>query len=88
VATSGRGSPTLLLYLFGLLRLWLVVAGIVIIVSGYRRINEPERESDHPLPLRSLGFVLVLLSSSAIEAIRLWRLPATLPDAPGARSAT
>ena len=55
----------------------------MIIVSGYRRINEPERESDHPLLYGSLGFVLVLLSSAAIEAIRLWRLPATLPDAPG-----
>ena len=93
---SGSGAPIanrgghvgawladLLLYLFGLSAWWLVVAGIVIIVSGYRRINEPERESDHPLLYGSLGFVLVLLSSSAIEAIRLWRLPATLPDAPG-----
>ncbi len=93
---SGSGAPIanrgghvgawladLLLYLFGLSAWWLVVAGMVIIVSGYRRINEPERESDHPLLYGSLGFVLVLLSSSAIEAIRLWRLPATLPDAPG-----
>ncbi len=93
---SGSGAPIanrgghvgawlsdLLLYLFGLSAWWLVVAGIVIIASGYRRINEPERESDHPLLYGSLGFVLVLLSSSAIEAIRLWRLPATLPDAPG-----
>jgi S-DNA-T family DNA segregation ATPase FtsK/SpoIIIE len=93
---SGSGAPIanrgghvgawladLLLYLFGLSAWWLVVAGIVIIVSGYRRINEPERVSDHPLLYGSLGFVLVLLSSSAIEAIRLWRLPAALPDAPG-----
>jgi len=79
----GAWLADLLLYLFGVSAWWLVVAGIVIIVSGYRRINEPERESDHPLLYGSLGFVLVLLSSAAIEAIRLWRLPATLPDAPG-----
>ena len=29
------------------------------------------------------GFALVLLSSAALEAIRLWRLPAALPLAPG-----
>ncbi len=93
---SGTGAPVanrggdvgawladLLLYLFGLSAWWLVVAGIVIIVSGYRRIGDPDRASDHPLLYGSLGFVLVLLSSSAIEAIRLWRLPAVLPDAPG-----
>jgi S-DNA-T family DNA segregation ATPase FtsK/SpoIIIE len=79
----GAWLADLLLYLFGLSAWWLVVAGIVIIVSGYRRIGAPERESDHPLLYGTLGFALVLLASSAIEAIRLWRLPASLPDAPG-----
>jgi len=38
---------------------------------------------DHPLALAALGFALVLLGSAALESIRLWRLPATLPLAPG-----
>jgi S-DNA-T family DNA segregation ATPase FtsK/SpoIIIE len=93
---SGTGAPIgnrggrvgawladLLLHLFGLSAWWLVVAGVVAIVSGYRRIGDPHRVTDHPLAYGTLGFALVLLSSSAIEAIRLWRLPALLPSEPG-----
>lgn len=93
---SGTGAPVgnrggvvgawiadLLLYLFGLSTWWLVIAGVVLIVQGYRRIADPDRESDHPLLYGSIGFVLVIVASAAIEAIRLWRLPASLPGTPG-----
>jgi S-DNA-T family DNA segregation ATPase FtsK/SpoIIIE len=93
---SGTGAPLgnrggvvgafvadLLLYLFGFSAWWLVVAGVILIVNGYRRISEPDARTDHPLMLWALGFALVLVSSAAIEAIRLWRLPATLPGTPG-----
>ena len=93
---SGTGAPIanrggvigawlsdLLLYLFGLSAWWWVVGGIVLVVLGYRRVVDPERESDHPIVLGSIGFALVLLSSAALEAIRLWRLPVALPLAPG-----
>ncbi len=93
---SGDGSPVrnrggvvgawladVLLYLFGVSAWWWVVAGVVLIVAGYRRIGEPERESDHPFAYGALGFALVLLSSAAVEAIRLWKLSASLPTSPG-----
>jgi DNA segregation ATPase FtsK/SpoIIIE, S-DNA-T family len=93
---SGTGAPIgnrggivgawlsdLLLYLFGLSAWWWVVGGVVLVMLGYRRVVHPDREHDHPLTLAALGFVVVLLSSASLEAIRLWRLPASLPLAPG-----
>ncbi|MGE5087794.1 MAG: DNA translocase FtsK [Candidatus Levyibacteriota bacterium] len=93
---SGSGAPLgnrggfigawlsdLLLYLFGFSAWWWVVGGIVLVVLGYRRVVSPEHRSDHPLVLGSFGFALVLLSSASLESIRLWRLPAELPLAPG-----
>ena len=79
----GAWLSDLLLYLFGASAWWLVVAGIVLIVNGYRRIADPERKAEHPLLFGSIGFAVVLLSSSAIEAIRLWRMPLQLPGAAG-----
>lgn len=79
----GAWLADLLLYLFGASAWWLVAAGIVLIVNGYRRIAEADAQTDHPLLLGSIGFAMVLLASSAIEAIRLWRLPVELPGAPG-----
>ena len=93
---SGNGAPIanrggvvgawlsdLLLYLFGFSAWWWVVGGVVLVVLGYRRVVSPEHRSDHPLALGGLGFALVLLSSASLESIRLWRLPAALPLAPG-----
>ncbi|HEV2221145.1 MAG TPA: DNA translocase FtsK 4TM domain-containing protein [Casimicrobiaceae bacterium] len=93
---SGNGTPIanrggvvgawlsdLLLYLFGFSAWWWVIGGIVLIVLGYRRVVSPEHRSEHPLALGGLGFALVLLSSASLESIRLWRLPAALPLAPG-----
>jgi len=93
---SGDGSPIvnrggaigawladLLLYLFGISAWWLVVAGVAITIASFRRIAHPELETDHPRWLGTIGFVLVLVASSAIEALRFWKLGATLPIGPG-----
>jgi S-DNA-T family DNA segregation ATPase FtsK/SpoIIIE len=79
----GAWLSDLLLYLFGLSAWWWVVAGIVLVVTGYRRVVRPDHASDHPFALGAAGFALVLLSSAALESIRLWRLPVALPLAPG-----
>ena len=79
----GAWLSDLLLYLFGFSAWWWVIGGAVLVVLGYRRVVEPERSSDHPLALGAIGFTLVLLSSASLEAIRLWRLHADLPLAPG-----
>ncbi|HET7133158.1 MAG TPA: DNA translocase FtsK 4TM domain-containing protein, partial [Gammaproteobacteria bacterium] len=93
---SGTGAPIgnrggvigawlsdLLLYLFGLSAWWWVIGGVVLVVLGYRRVMHPDRQHEHPIALAGAGFVLVLLSSASLEAIRLWRLPVSLPLAPG-----
>jgi S-DNA-T family DNA segregation ATPase FtsK/SpoIIIE len=93
---SGTGAPVgnrggafgawladLLLYLFGLSAWWWVAAGVVLVIAGYRRIGRPDLALEHPLRLAVPGFALVLLTSAGIEALRFYRLPATLPLAPG-----
>jgi DNA segregation ATPase FtsK/SpoIIIE, S-DNA-T family len=92
---SGSGAPLqnkggvvgawvadLLLYLFGLSAWWWVIAGVVVVVLGYRRLTREEVQGHHPL-LAIPGFALVLLASASLEALRLYRLPALLPNAPG-----
>ena len=80
---AGAWLADLLLYLFGASAWWWVIAGVVLVVAGYRRIGHPELETDHPLSLGVLGFGLVLLSSAALEALRLYNLPMALPQAAG-----
>jgi DNA segregation ATPase FtsK/SpoIIIE, S-DNA-T family len=88
-AISNRGGVVgawlsdLLLYLFGISAWWWVVAGVVLVVAGYRHVREPERDSDHPLGLRLVGFGLVLLASAALEAFRFTGSSLTLPDKAG-----
>src|SRR6476469_5317176 len=79
----GAWLSDLLLYLFGLSAWWWGVGGIVLVVLGYRRVVQPDHASDHPFAVGAIGFALALLSSAALEAIRLWRLPVALPLAPG-----
>ncbi len=79
----GAWLADLLLYLFGFSAWWWVVAGIVLVVAGYRRIGHPELASEHPLGLAIFGFALVLFASAALEALRLYKLPVTLPTTPG-----
>jgi S-DNA-T family DNA segregation ATPase FtsK/SpoIIIE len=92
---SGSGAPLqnkggvvgawvadLLLYLFGLSAWWWVIAGVVVVVSGYRRLTREAVERHHPL-LAIPGFALVLVASASLEALRLYRLPALLPNVPG-----
>ncbi len=78
----GAWLADLLLYLFGLSAWWWVIAGVVVVVSGYRRLTREDIERHHPW-LAIPGFVLVLLASASLEALRLYRLPALLPSAHG-----
>jgi S-DNA-T family DNA segregation ATPase FtsK/SpoIIIE len=80
----GAWLADLLLYLFGISAWWWVFAGIVLVVTGYRHLTRSVDAADRHHPWLAVpGFALVLLSSSALEALRLYRLPAVLPHRPG-----
>ncbi|HEX3633420.1 MAG TPA: DNA translocase FtsK 4TM domain-containing protein [Casimicrobiaceae bacterium] len=80
----GAWLADLLLYLFGISAWWWVFAGIVLVVTGYRHLTRSIDAADRHHPWLAVpGFVLVLLSSAALEALRLYRLPAVLPHTPG-----
>src|SRR2546428_8604681 len=82
----GAWLSDLLFYLFGFSAWWWVFAGIILVVAGYRRIIAAGRtdvEPRHHPWLAVPGFVVLLLASAALEALRLYRLPAALPQHPG-----
>ena len=80
----GAWLADLLLYLFGISAWWWVFAGVVLVVTGYRHLTRSIDAADRHHPWLAVpGFALVLLSSAALEALRLYRLPASLPHAPG-----
>ena len=93
-STSGIGAPIankggvagawlsdLLLYLFGVSAWWWVVAGVVLVVAGYRRIGHPERAQRASAGARRPR----LRSRAAVE--RGARGAALLPAAGGAAAA-
>jgi S-DNA-T family DNA segregation ATPase FtsK/SpoIIIE len=79
----GAWLADLLLYLFGVSAYWGVVLCTALIAWGYRRIDGSLLVDRRPFAIALGGFALVLLSSSALEALRLHSLGAELPLAPG-----
>src|SRR5208282_4658196 len=67
----GAWVADILLYLFGLSAWWWVVTGIVLVVIGYQRMMaaqhaDGDRARSHPAWVVLPGFVVLLLSSSAL----------------------
>lgn len=80
---AGAWIADLLLYVFGLsAHLW-VVFMLYVIWWGYRRIDAPGLTDRRSLLVASSGFFILLLASSALEALRLYSLKTPLPLAPG-----
>src|ERR1700761_3169460 len=84
----GAWTSDILLLLFGLSAYWWVVLLGRSISANYRRITRHETEpEDKPRDASWLAevfaFVLVLLASDGIEALRMWSLKVQLPRAPG-----
>jgi S-DNA-T family DNA segregation ATPase FtsK/SpoIIIE len=93
---SGSGAPVanragalgawvadFLLYVFGLSAWWWVVLAAWGILRLYRRVDEWELLNRRSLAVSLVGFVLVLATSSTLEALRLHSLKVALPLAPG-----
>jgi S-DNA-T family DNA segregation ATPase FtsK/SpoIIIE len=79
----GAWLADLLLYLFGLSAWWWVGLLFFLVGWGYRRVNTLFGGDRRPLILALIGFVMLLLASCSIEAMRFWSLKASLPLAPG-----
>ncbi len=86
------GNPTgvlgaylsdLLFYLFGVSAWWLVLFMMQQVWAGYRSLRADSIFCRRTLTVSAAGFGLLLLSSSALEAIRLYTLTTPLPLAPG-----
>ena len=92
VASAQTANPTgilgayvadLLFYLFGISAWWLVLFLVQQVWASYRALRADSIFNKRTLWVAVTGFVLMLLSSSALEAIRLHTLQVALPLTPG-----
>ncbi len=83
---AGRGGAwlaDLLLYVFGLSAWWWIVLLIALVWWGYRRLDGFRTADRRPLYIALAGFVLLIIASSGLEALRFYSIKAQLPLAPG-----
>jgi S-DNA-T family DNA segregation ATPase FtsK/SpoIIIE len=79
----GAYLADLMLYLFGLSAYWWVVFCAAVVWIGFRRIENAPETDRRSYAVAAIGFMVVLIASSGIEAVRLHSLKAALPLAPG-----
>jgi S-DNA-T family DNA segregation ATPase FtsK/SpoIIIE len=80
---AGAWIADLLLYLFGVSAYWWIALCLVAVAWGYRSLDRSALIDRRPLAIALGGFALLLLSSAALEALRLHTLTAQLPLVPG-----
>ncbi|MBI3918316.1 MAG: DNA translocase FtsK 4TM domain-containing protein [Betaproteobacteria bacterium] len=79
----GAYLADLLLFVFGMSAYWWVVFFAVLVWLGFRRIETVTEFDRRSYAVAAIGFLVVLIASSGIEAIRLHTVKASLPLAPG-----
>jgi DNA segregation ATPase FtsK/SpoIIIE, S-DNA-T family len=79
----GAWLADLLFYLFGLSAWWWAGLMFFLVGWGYRRVNALFGGDRRPLIIALGGFIVLLVASSGIEAMRFHSLKADLPLAPG-----
>ena len=80
---AGAWLADLLLYLFGVSAYWWVALCAYVVIWGYRRLDGRSLIDRRPLAIALAGFGLLLLSSAAMENLRLHSFVVQLPLAPG-----
>jgi S-DNA-T family DNA segregation ATPase FtsK/SpoIIIE len=79
----GAWVSDVLLYLFGLSAYWWVVFFLLAVWWGYKRIETVSFLDRRSFLVGGTGFVVLLLASSSLEALRLYTLKAELPAGAG-----
>ncbi len=79
----GAWLSDVLLYLFGFSAWWWVTLMLQRVWAGYRNIRADSLFDQRALWLSLIGFLVLLFSSSALEALRLYTWKVSLPLAPG-----
>jgi len=79
----GAYVSDLLFYLFGFSAWWVVLLLLQQVWTGYHHLGANSVFNKRAVWIAMIGFVVLLLSSSALEAIRLHTLKIALPLAPG-----
>ena len=80
---AGAWIADLLLYVFGLSAWWWIVLLGMSVWWGFRKYNSDADPVERSLILSLIGFVILLLASCSLEALRFYSLKAQLPLAPG-----
>ncbi|MRR49635.1 MAG: DNA translocase FtsK, partial [Rhodocyclaceae bacterium] len=79
----GAWLADLFLFLFGFSSWWWVAFLFYLVAWGYGRLEGWFTGDKRPFLIAAAGFMLLLVSSCGIEALRFWSLKASLPLAPG-----
>src|SRR5512135_2760921 len=79
----GAYLSDLMLYLFGFSAWWWVTLMLQRVWAGYRSMRADSLFDQRALWVSLLGFLVLLFSSSALEALRLYTWKVALPLAPG-----
>jgi len=79
----GAWLSDLLLYLFGFSAWAWVALALITIWWGFRRMSQSDAAENHSLGVMLAGFLLFLLCSSTLEAMRFHSSTLTLPLSPG-----
>ena len=80
---AGAWIADVLLYVFGLSAYWWAVFCLAVVFWGYSQLERVDLGDRRSLMISGAGFVLVLVASCGIEALRFYKLKALLPLAPG-----
>jgi S-DNA-T family DNA segregation ATPase FtsK/SpoIIIE len=81
---AGAWVADLMLYVFGVSAWWWIVLLIAVVWWGYRRLDGLRTADRRPLYIALAGFILLIVASSSLEALRFYTLKTQLPFAHGA----
>jgi S-DNA-T family DNA segregation ATPase FtsK/SpoIIIE len=79
----GAWIADVLLFLFGVSAWWWIGLFAYAVVWGYRRLDGSSLSDRRSFVVSAVGFAVLLLASSGLEALRLHSIKASLPAVPG-----